>query len=100
MKQLTNIDDMSQTNFTQSATQNPSDIPSDVMSQIGSVLVHRLTSGDEIKAIENYLDKSSLVLLKKLNQGEAILSSINIIKNLYLKIKKSNLIHHNETPSL
>lgn len=81
-------------------TQNPSDIPSDVMSQIGSVLVHRLTSGDEIKAIENYLDKSSLVLLKKLNQGEAILSSINIIKNLYLKIKKSNLIHHNETPSL
>lgn len=81
-------------------TQNPSDIPSDVMSQIGSILVHRLTSGDEIKAIENYLDKSSLVLLKKLNQGEAILSSINIIKNLYLKIKKSNLIHHNETPSL
>lgn len=81
-------------------TQNPSDIPSDVMSQIGSILVHRLTSGDEIKAIENYLDKSSLVLLKKLNQGEAILSSINIIKNLYLKIEKSNLIHHNETPSL
>ena len=81
-------------------TQNPSDNPSDVMSQIGSILVHRLTSGDEIKAIENYLDKSSLVLLKKLNQGEAILSSINIIKNLYLKIEKSNLIHHNETPSL
>ena len=81
-------------------TQNPSDIPSDVLSQIGSILVHRLTSADEIKAIENYLDKSSLVLLKKLNQGEAILSSINIIKNLYLKIKKSNLIHHNETPSL
>lgn len=81
-------------------TQNPSDIPLDVMSQIGSILVHRLTSGDEIKAIENYLDKSSLVLLKKLNQGEAILSSINIIKNLYLKINKSNLIHHNETPSL
>lgn len=81
-------------------TQNPSDIPLDVMSQIGSILVHRLTSGDEIKAIENYLDKSSLALLKKLNQGEAILSSINIIKNLYLKINKSNLIHHNETPSL
>lgn len=81
-------------------TQNPSDIPSDVMSQIGSILVHRLTSADEIKAIENYLDKNSLVLLKKLNQGEAILSSINIIKNLYLKIEKSNLVHHNETPSL
>ena len=39
-------------------------------------------------------------MLLNLNQGEAILTSTNLLKNLYLKIIKSNREHNNETPLL
>ena len=38
--------------------------------------------------------------LKKLNTGEAILTSINLLKDLYISVEKCNRVHHNETPSL
>ena len=37
-------------------------------------------------------------MISILNQGEAILTSVNLLKNLYLKIIKSDREHSNETP--
>ena len=81
-------------------TQNPKDVPQVLLGQIGTLLIHRLNHNEEIKIIENYLDKKDIEMLLNLNQGEAILTSTNLLKNLYLKIIKSNREHNNETPLL
>ena len=38
--------------------------------------------------------------IRKLNTGEAILTSINLLKDINLKIEKTSRTHHNNTPSL
>jgi len=81
-------------------TQNPKDVPQVLLGQIGTLLIHRLNHNEEIKIIENYLDKKDIEMLLNLNQGEAILTSTNLLKNFYLKIIKSNREHNNETPLL
>ena len=78
-------------------TQNPNDVDKILLGQVGTLLVHRLTSPDEIKAIQNHLMENQI---KKLNTGEAVLTSINLLKNLYIQVEKCNRPHHNETPSL
>ncbi|NTU73265.1 ATP-binding protein [Candidatus Roizmanbacteria bacterium] len=58
------------------ATQRPRDIPHDVLSQMGSMIVHRLVNEGDIAVIEKAsgdLDKSILNFLPTLNQGEAII---------------------------
>ena len=52
------------------------------------------------KAIQNHLSENQIGQLKKLNTGEAILTSINLLKDLYISVEKCNRVHHNETPSL
>lgn len=81
-------------------TQNPNDVDKILLGQVGTLLVHRLTSPDEIKAIQNHLMENQINQIKKLNTGEAVLTSINLLKNLYIQVKKCNRPHHNETPSL
>lgn len=81
-------------------TQNPNDVPSDLLGQIGSLLIHRLTHRYEIESIRNYLSDSSLRQVPKLNQGEAIFTSINLLKDLNLKIEKCSRIHFNNTTKL
>ena len=81
-------------------TQNPNDVDKILLGQVGTLLVHRLTSPDEIKAIQNHLMENQINQIKKLNTGEAVLSSINLLKNLYIQVEKCNRPHHNETPSL
>lgn len=81
-------------------TQNPSDVDKVLFGQIGTLLIHRLTSPDELKAVQNHLSDSQLNQVKRLNTGEAILTSINLLKDLYIKLKKCDRTHHNSTPSL
>ena len=81
-------------------TQNPNDVDKILLGQVGTLLVHRLTSPDEIKAIQNHLMENQINQIKKLNTGEAVLTSINLLKNLYIQVKKCTRPHHNETPSL
>ena len=81
-------------------TQNPNDVDRVLLGQVGTLLVHRLTSPDEIKSIQNHLSESQIGQVKRLNTGEAILTSINLLKDLYVKIEKCNRKHNNTTPSL
>ena len=81
-------------------TQNPNDVDKILLGKVGTLLVHRLTSPDEIKAIQNHLMENQINQIKKLNTGEAVLTSINLLKNLYIKVERCNRPHHNDTPSL
>lgn len=81
-------------------TQNPHDVPKELLGQIGTLLVHRLTHKNEIEVIKNHLSDQSIRQIKKLNQGEAILTSINLIRDIQIEIIKSNRIHANSTPTL
>ena len=81
-------------------TQNPNDVDKILLGQVGTLLVHRLTSPDEIRAIQNHLMENQINQIKKLNTGEAVLTSINLLKDLYITVEKCNRLHHNDTPSL
>lgn len=78
-------------------TQNPKDIPEDLLGQIGSLLVHRITHKSELDAIRNYMSESAFRQISKLNQGECILTSINLLEDLHLKINECDRTHYNET---
>lgn len=81
-------------------TQNPNDVDKVLLGQIGTLLVHRLTAPNELKSIQNNLSENQVNQLRKLNTGEAVLTSINLLKDLYIQVEKCNRLHHNETPSL
>lgn len=81
-------------------TQNPQDVPPELLGQIGTLLVHRLTHRNEKESMRNYLSDYSYGHISRLNQGEAILTSINLIKDLHVSIIKCNRTHHNTTTLL
>ena len=82
-------------------TQSPKDVPTIVLNQMGTLLIHRLTGQNEIAAISNFLDGNSIMKLNNLNQGEAILTGVNLIQPVDLKIKLvKNRIQYNQTPHL
>lgn len=81
-------------------TQNPQDVPKELLGQIGTLLIHRLTHQNELEAIKNHLSNHSYKQITKLNQGEAILSSINLVRDLHLEMIKSNRTHANSTTLL
>ena len=81
-------------------TQNPNDVDKVLLGQIVTLLVHRLTAPNELKSIQNNLSENQVNQLRKLNTGEAVLTSINLLKDLYIQVEKCNRLHHNETPSL
>lgn len=81
-------------------SQNPQDVSPILLGQIGTMLIHRLTHNDEIRAIKNHLDDYSIKQVKKLNQGESILTSINLMQNIFLRVIKCNRKQYNETPLL
>jgi len=81
-------------------TQNPQDVSPVLLGQLGTLLIHRLTHNDEIRAIQNHLDEHAIKQIKKLNQGEAILTSINLLQNIYIHVEKCSRPHNNETPKL
>lgn len=81
-------------------TQNPQDVSPVLLGQVGTLLVHRLTHNDEIRAIQNHLDDYSVKHVKKLNQGESILTSVNLLHNVFIHITKSERKQNNDTPLL
>lgn len=81
-------------------TQSPQDVSPILLGQVGTLLVHRLTHNDEIRAIQNHLDDNSLKQIKKLNQGESILTSINLLQNIFLHVTKCTRKQNNDTPTL
>jgi DNA helicase HerA-like ATPase len=57
------------------ATQRPRDIPADVLSQLGTLIVHRLTNDNDRETIEKScgdLDRDAAMFLPTLAPGEAI----------------------------
>jgi hypothetical protein len=81
-------------------TQNPKDVPDILLGQIGTMIIHRLTHSEELKTIQNLVKQNTLSQIKKLNQGEAILTSINLLNDIHVHFKKSKRIHDNGTPLL
>lgn len=81
-------------------TQNPNDVPAELLGQIGSLLIHRLTHRNELESIRNYLTDSSFRQVSKLNQGEAIFTSINLLRDLYIEVDKCSRKHFNSTTRL
>lgn len=81
-------------------TQSPNDVNPTLFSQVGTMLIHRLTSFEEINAISNRITTETRKLVTKLNTGEAILASVNLADDLVLKVAKSGWKHNNDTPSL
>lgn len=81
-------------------TQSPLDVPKILYGQIGTLLIHRLTSNDDLQNIKSHLDERSQKQIIGLNQGEALLTSINLLRKIQLKFRPSSRIHHNKTPLL
>ncbi len=81
-------------------TQNPKDVSPILFGQIGTLLIHRLMLNDEINAVASHLDDYSIKHVRKLHQGEVILSSVNLLHNMFIHITKSDRTQYNETPLL
>ncbi|MGY6396958.1 ATP-binding protein [Vibrio parahaemolyticus] len=73
------------------ATQRPRDIPEDVLSQIGTLIVHRLTNQldqEIIKKAVGAIDQRSASFLPVLGHGEALLLGVDFPFPMTVKIKK------------
>ena len=81
-------------------TQNPKDVSPILFGQIGTMLIHRLMLNDEINAVESHLDAYAIKHVRKLNQGEVILTSVNLLHNMFIHVNKSPRTQYNETPLL
>jgi uncharacterized protein len=71
------------------ATQRPSDIPEGVLSQIGTLLVHRLTNERDRQVVErasDELDRSAAEFLPTLAPGQAVLIGVAFPVPLTLQI--------------
>lgn len=78
-------------------TQNPTDVSAELLGQVGTLIIHRLTHPKEIDAIQNYVSRDSIDQIVKLNQGEAILTSVNLLEDLHLSIDACSRMHENKT---
>ncbi len=81
-------------------TQNPKDVSPILFGQIGTMLIHRLMLNDEINAVASHLDDYSIKHVRKLNQGEVILTSVNLLHNMFIHVNKSERTQYNDTPLL
>ena len=81
-------------------TQNPKDVSPILFGQIGTLLIHRLMLNDEIAAVAAHLDDYAIKHVRKLNQGELILSSVNLLHNMFIHVNKSTRTQYNDTPLL
>lgn len=81
-------------------TQNPQDVSPILLGQVGTLLIHRLMHNDEIRSIQNHLNDYSVKQIKKLNQGESILTSINLLQNIFIYVTKCARKQKNDTPLL
>lgn len=79
-------------------TQSPLDVSPLLMSQIGTFIIHRLAHPNEVNLMENFMIMNKGIL-RRLGQGEAVISSINFIDDICVKVNKPrNLTHETDTP--
>lgn len=79
-------------------TQSPLDVSPLLMSQIGTFIIHRLAHPNEVNLMENFMIMNKGIL-KRLGQGEAVISSINFIDDICVKVNKpKKLTHETDTP--
>lgn len=81
-------------------TQNPNDVSSELLGQVGTLIIHRLTNASELGTIQNYVSDNTISQIMKLNQGEAILTSVNLLEDLSLSVRACGRPHKNDTPRL
>ena len=81
-------------------TQSPKDVSPILFGQIGTLLIHRLMLNDEIRTVETHLDDFSIKHVRKLYQGEVILTSVNLLHNVFIHVNKCDRTQYNETPLL
>ena len=84
------------------ATQRPRDIPEDVLSQIGTLIVHRLTNEkdqDIVKKAVGSIDNRSAAFLPVLGQGEALLLGIDFPFPMKVKMKTPDTKPSSRSPS-
>lgn len=77
------------------ATQRPRDIPEDVLSQIGTLIVHRLTNQldqEIVKKSVGAIDQRSASFLPVLGQGEALMLGIDFPFPMTVKMKKPRTV--------
>lgn len=84
--------------FLMLSTQRPGDIPDDLLSQFGTLIIHRMRHHDDLNLVNNFLSENNYENIKNLAQGEAIISSVNLLDDIFVKFNKSKLNHQNETP--
>ena len=73
------------------ATQRPRDIPEDVLSQIGTLVVHRLTNDRDREVVERAsgeIDRSAATFLPTLAPGQAILVGVDFPIPLIIRISE------------
>jgi hypothetical protein len=71
------------------STQRPRDIPEAVLSQLGTLIVHRLTNNSDREVVERAsgdIDKSAAAFLPTLGPGEAVLIGVDFPIPLTIKI--------------
>lgn len=71
------------------ATQRPRDIPEDVLSQMGTMIVHRLVSHfdrDTVERASGEIDKAAASFLPVLGQGEALVIGVDFPIPLAVKV--------------
>jgi len=72
------------------ATQRPRDIPEDVLSQIGTLIVHRLTNEQDRRVVESAsgeIDRSASAFLPTLGPGEALIVGVDFPVPLTVQIE-------------
>ncbi len=72
------------------ATQRPRDVPQDVLSQMGTMIIHRLANHLDREAVERATDaaeRSTLGTVPSLSQGEAIVVGADIGVPLRVQVK-------------
>jgi uncharacterized protein len=83
------------------ATQRPGDLPPDVMSQMGSLLVHRLADRydrDYVEHAASDLDRSALSLLPALVPGEALLVGVDFPVPVTIRVHRPTHRPHHVPP--
>ena len=83
------------------ATQRPRDIPEDVLSQMGTLIVHRLINDSDRKVVERAsgeIDQSSAAFLPSLGPGEAVIVGVDIPVPVVVKIKEPQYKPDSEGP--
>lgn len=73
------------------ATQRPRDIPQDVLSQMGTLVVHRLINDRDREVVERAageIDRSAAAFLPTLGPGEAIVIGVDISVPMAIQVRK------------